>query len=81
MRCDVNISVRTQDGRQGNRVEIKNVLGIKFVEKAIEHEILRHVSLLEQGKDILKETRRYDTLKDQTFSMRSKEQDPDYRFL
>ena len=73
MRCDINVSVRGRDGRQGNRVEIKNVLGIKFVEKALEHEILRHVLLLEQGKDIIKETRRYDTLKDQTFSMRSKE--------
>ena len=81
MRCDINVSVKGKDGRQGNRVEIKNVLGIKFVEKALEHEILRHVSLLEEGKDIVKETRRYDTLKDQTFSMRSKEQDPDYRFL
>jgi len=38
MRCDINISVKSKD-RQGNRVEIKNVLGIKFVEKAIEHEI------------------------------------------
>jgi aspartyl-tRNA(Asn)/glutamyl-tRNA(Gln) amidotransferase subunit B len=54
-------------------VEIKNVLGIKFVEKAIEHEIQRHVDLLRQGKEIVKETRRYDTLKDTTFSMRSKE--------
>lgn len=80
MRCDVNISVKS-DTKQGNRVEIKNVLGTKFVEKAIEHEILRHVALLEQGLDIPKETRRYDTLKDTTFSMRSKEQDPDYRFL
>ena len=80
MRCDINISVKSKD-RQGNRVEIKNVLGIKFVEKAIEHEIQRHVELLRQGKDIVKETRRYDTLKDATFSMRSKEQDPDYRFL
>jgi aspartyl-tRNA(Asn)/glutamyl-tRNA(Gln) amidotransferase subunit B len=51
------------------------------VEKAIEYEIMRHVGLMEQGKEIIKETRRYDTLKDQTFSMRSKEQDPDYRFL
>jgi len=73
MRCDINVSVRGKDGRQGNRVEIKNVLGIKFVEKALEHEILRHVALLDEGKDIVKETRRYDTLKDQTFSMRSKE--------
>ena len=80
MRCDINISVKS-DTKQGNRVEIKNVLGIKFVEKAIEYELQRHVALLEQGQDIVKETRRYDTLKDTTFSMRSKEQDPDYRFL
>lgn len=72
MRCDINISVKSPT-KQGNRVEIKNVLGIKFVEKAIEHEIQRHVKLLEEGKDIIKETRRYDTLKDTTFSMRSKE--------
>ena len=80
MRCDINISVKA-GAKQGNRVEIKNVLGIKFVEKAIEHEIQRHVNLLEQGEDIIKETRRYDTLKDTTYSMRSKELDPDYRFL
>ena len=72
MRCDINISVNTEE-KEGNRVEIKNVLGIKFVEKAIEHEIQRHVNLLRQGKEIVKETRRYDTLKDTTFSMRSKE--------
>ena len=46
MRCDINISVR-KGAVQGNRVEIKNVMGIKFVEKVIEHEILRHVALLE----------------------------------
>ncbi len=80
MRCDINISVNTEQ-KEGNRVEIKNVLGIKFVEKAIEHEIQRHVELLQQGLEIRKETRRYDTLKDTTFSMRSKEQDPDYRFF
>ena len=80
MRCDINISVNTHE-KEGNRVEIKNVLGIKFVEKAIEHEIQRHVELIKQGKDIVKETRRYDTLKDTTYSMRSKEQDPDYRFF
>jgi aspartyl-tRNA(Asn)/glutamyl-tRNA(Gln) amidotransferase subunit B len=72
MRCDINISVKVGE-RQGNRVEVKNVLGIKFVEKVLEHEITRHVALLERGEDIVKETRRYDSLKDQTFSMRSKE--------
>jgi aspartyl-tRNA(Asn)/glutamyl-tRNA(Gln) amidotransferase subunit B len=50
MRCDVNISVRdTVTGTQGNRVEIKNVLGAKFVEKAIEYELMRHVQMIEKG--------------------------------
>lgn len=60
---------------------MKNVLGIKFVEKVIEYEIMRHVELLKKGKKIPKETRRYDSINDRTISMRSKEQDPDYRFL
>lgn len=63
MRCDINVSVKSPT-KQGDRVEIKNVLGIKFVEKAMEFEIMRHVGLLEEGKDIPKETRRYDSLKD-----------------
>lgn len=47
MRCDVNISVKNEkEGIQGDRVEVKNVLGIKFVEKVIEYEITRHVELL-----------------------------------
>ena len=49
MRCDVNISV-SNNQYQGNRVEIKNVQGIKFVEKAIEYEVKRHVRLLENGE-------------------------------
>ena len=80
MRCDVNISV-SNEKYQGNRVEIKNVLGARFVEKAIEYEVKRHVQLLKEGKEITKETRRYDSINDRTISMRSKEQDPDYRFL
>eukprot|EP00347_Sterkiella_histriomuscorum_P014226 403361690 len=82
MRCDVNISVSNEEkGLQGNRVEIKNVLGAKFVEKAIEYEVMRHVDLLLKGEPIMKETRRYDSLEDKTISLRSKEQDPDYRFF
>lgn len=74
MRCDVNISVKNEkEGIQGDRVEVKNVLGIKFVEKVIEYEITRHVELLRQGKKIPKETRRYDSINDRTISMRSKE--------
>ncbi|CDW85381.1 aspartyl glutamyl-trna amidotransferase subunit b [Stylonychia lemnae] len=82
MRCDVNISVRDNErGIQGNRVEVKNVLGAKFVEKAIEYELMRHVEMIEKGQNIVKETRRYDSINDKTISMRSKEQDPDYRFF
>lgn len=46
MRCDINISVNTES-KQGNRVEVKNVLGIKFVEKVIEYEVQRHVNLID----------------------------------
>lgn len=48
-------------------------MGIKFVEKALEFELARQVGLIQQGQEVVKETRRYDTLKDQTYSMRSKE--------
>ena len=61
MRCDVNISI-SNEKLQGNRVEIKNVLGARFVEKAIEYEIKRHAELLLDGKEITKETRRYDSI-------------------
>ena len=46
MRCDVNISLRSKSGAQGERVELKNVMGIRFIEKAIEHEVRRHADLI-----------------------------------
>ena len=48
MRCDVNISLHAP-GYTGNRVEVKNVMGIRFIEKAMEYEILRHAELISQG--------------------------------
>lgn len=63
MRCDVNISLHNEH-ITGNRVEIKNVLGIRFVEKAIEFEIKRQSKLLKKGEQPLFETRRYDAVKD-----------------
>lgn len=82
MRCDVNISLQCKKtGEQANRVEIKNVLGIRFIEKVIEHEILRQSKLIDDGEKIVKETRRYDAINDRTFSLRTKEEDIDYRFL
>lgn len=63
MRCDINLSLFDQESkRQGSRVEIKNVLGVKFVEKAIEVEILRQADLIEKGEVFGVQTRRYDAL-------------------
>jgi aspartyl-tRNA(Asn)/glutamyl-tRNA(Gln) amidotransferase subunit B len=82
MRVDVNVSLRRKNGGvQGERVEVKNVLGTRFIEKSIEFEIRRHAQLLAMGQEIPKETRRYDAAHDQTFLLRSKEEDIDYRFL
>jgi len=83
MRCDVNVSLQGRSGSRvgGARVEVKNVLGIRFIEKAIEYEVRRHAELLSNGMPIKKETRRYDAIADRTISLRSKEEDIDYRFL
>jgi aspartyl-tRNA(Asn)/glutamyl-tRNA(Gln) amidotransferase subunit B len=80
MRCDVNISLH-KGNVSGNRVEIKNVMGIRFVEKTIEYEIKRHANLMARGERITFETRRYDAANDKTISLRSKEEDTDYRFI
>ncbi|MBS3963599.1 MAG: Asp-tRNA(Asn)/Glu-tRNA(Gln) amidotransferase subunit GatB [Methylomonas sp.] len=81
-RCDANVSVRPK-GQQafGTRAEIKNINSFKFVEKAINHEIERHIDVLEGGGRIVQETRLYDANKDETRSMRSKEEANDYRYF
>ena len=83
MRCDINISLthKTNPGIFGERVEIKNVQGVKFVEKAIESEILRQAELLWTEKQVFHQTRRYDVVKDKTVLLREKEDDLDYRFM
>ena len=81
-RCDANVSVRRKgDPKLGTRAEIKNVNSFRFVEKAIEHEIERQIDLIESGKQIVQETRLYDSDKDVTRSMRSKEEAMDYRYF
>lgn len=80
MRCDVNISLHRGDV-SGSRVEVKNVMGIRFIEKVIEFEVQRHADLLSRNQHITHETRRYDAIADETISMRSKEDDLDYRFI
>jgi aspartyl-tRNA(Asn)/glutamyl-tRNA(Gln) amidotransferase subunit B len=81
-RCDANVSVRPK-GREklGTRAEIKNLNSFRFVEKAIHYEVARQVELIESGGTVVQETRLYDSDKDETRSMRSKEEANDYRYF
>ncbi len=82
LRADVNVSVRKEgDAKLGTRCEIKNVNSIKFMQMAIIYEAKRQVELLESGKSIDQETRLFDTKKNETRSMRSKEDAHDYRYF
>ena len=82
LRADVNVSVRKEgDKKLGTRCEIKNVNSIKFMQMAIVYEAQRQVELLESGKTIDQETRLFDTKKNETRSMRSKEDAHDYRYF
>ena len=82
LRADVNVSVRRQgDINFGTRCEIKNVNSIKFMQMAIIYEANRQVDLIEEGKSIDQETRLFDTKKNETRSMRSKEDAHDYRYF
>ena len=82
LRADVNVSVRLKDSKElGTRCEIKNVNSIKFMQMAINYEANRQVDLIEEGKSIDQETRLFDTKKNETRSMRSKEDAHDYRYF
>lgn len=82
MRCDCNVSVRKKgESNLRTRAEIKNVNSFRFVEKAIDYEIRRQIDCYESGDTIVQETRLYDSTKNRTFSMRSKEEAHDYRYF
>ena len=81
-RCDANVSVRPRGQEKfGTRAEIKNLNSFRFVEKAIHYEVARQVELIESGGKVIQETRLYDSDKDETRSMRSKEEANDYRYF
>ena len=81
-RCDANISIRPKGKEEfGIRAELKNINSFRFVEKAIEYEIERQIDILEGGGKVILETRLYDSDKDETRSMRSKEEANDYRYF
>ena len=80
-RCDANVSVRRPGEPLGTRCEIKNLNSFRFMEQAIEYEARRQVELIEDGGKVLQETRLYDPDRDETRSMRSKEDAQDYRYF
>ncbi len=81
-RCDANVSVRPRGQEEfGTRTELKNINSFRFVERAIKFEVERQIDVLEAGGVIVQETRLYDADKDETRSMRSKEEAMDYRYF
>ena len=82
LRCDANVSIRKKGAKElGTRTEIKNINSFKFIEKAINFEIKRQIKILENEEKVIQETRLYDSSKDETRPMRSKEFANDYRYF
>ena len=80
-RCDANVSIRKKGDELGTRAELKNINSFKFLEKAINIEVERQIDILEDRGSIVQETRLYDAVKNETRSMRSKEEANDYRYF
>ncbi len=82
LRCDINVSVRPKGSdKLGTRTEIKNVNSFRFVQKAIEYEVERQIKTIQEGGEIVQETRTFDPATGKTFPMRSKEEAEDYRYF
>jgi aspartyl-tRNA(Asn)/glutamyl-tRNA(Gln) amidotransferase subunit B len=82
LRCDANVSVRLRGSREfGTKVEVKNLNSFRFLQKALEYEIERHIGVLEGGGRISQETRLWNQSANRTDSMRSKEKAHDYRYF
>ena len=80
-RCDANVSVRRAGAPLGTRCEIKNLNSFRFLQQAIDHEVRRQIALIEDGGTVVQETRLWDPDRDETRSMRSKEDAQDYRYF
>jgi aspartyl-tRNA(Asn)/glutamyl-tRNA(Gln) amidotransferase subunit B len=82
LRCDANISVRPRGQKQlGTKSEVKNVNSFRFIKQALEFEIERHIAILEDGGQVVQETRLFNSHEGRTYAMRSKEQAHDYRYF
>ncbi|MDQ6963237.1 MAG: Asp-tRNA(Asn)/Glu-tRNA(Gln) amidotransferase subunit GatB [Mariprofundaceae bacterium] len=80
-RCDANVSVRRKGEPLGTRAEIKNINSFRFVKQAIEYETQRQIELIEDGGTVVQETRLWDSVKNESRSMRGKEEAHDYRYF
>ncbi len=81
-RCDANVSVRPKGRKElGTRTELKNLNSFRFVEKAINFEVERQIDVIESGGKVVQETRLYDSAKNETRTMRAKEEANDYRYF
>ena len=80
-RCDANVSVRRAGAPLGTRCEIKNLNSFRFLQQAIDHEVRRQIALIKDGGTVVQETRLWDPDRDETRSMRSKEDAQDYRYF
>jgi aspartyl-tRNA(Asn)/glutamyl-tRNA(Gln) amidotransferase subunit B len=80
-RCDANVSVHQPGTPFGTRAELKNLNSFRFIKQAIEYEVIRQIELIEDGGEVVQETRLYDSVKGESRSMRSKEEAHDYRYF
>jgi aspartyl-tRNA(Asn)/glutamyl-tRNA(Gln) amidotransferase subunit B len=81
-RCDANVSVRKKgDKTLGTRSELKNLNSFRYIERALEYEIRRQIEVIEEGKEVVQETRLFNPSEEATYSMRGKEEAHDYRYF
>lgn len=80
-RCDANVSVRQKGAPLGTRTEMKNMNSFRFIKQAIEFEVLRQIEIIEDGGEVKQESRLWDSVKNESRSMRSKEEAHDYRYF
>jgi aspartyl-tRNA(Asn)/glutamyl-tRNA(Gln) amidotransferase subunit B len=80
-RCDANVAVRRPGEPFGTRTELKNMNSFRFIKQAIEYEVLRQIEVIEDGGEVVQESRLWDSVKNETRSMRSKEEAHDYRYF
>ena len=80
-RCDANVSVRRKGEPFGTRTEMKNMNSFRFIKQAIEFEVIRQIEIIEDGGEVVQESRLWDSVKSESRSMRSKEEAHDYRYF